>query len=220
MKLKVAGLCLSLSICGSAWAATTLTTPEEVVLLSVNNQEVKSGLFKSKKQYQIPAGRNNLNIRYSQYFELPLKHHEIVKSGVISLETPDLKDNQTYKLIVVNLPKEVDEAKEFVKNPQFAVVDQNNQVVGKSVINDIAQNSILGESLGRIFDQDDRPTKVINLNNGTSNSSATNQTTNTSVQAVTSKTVISSGADQKLIDVWKQASKAERQKFMSWLAEQ
>jgi uncharacterized protein YccT (UPF0319 family) len=48
-------------------------------------------------------------------------------------------------------------------------------------------------------------------------------TTNVAPVAVTATTAVSSNiktTDQQLVDLWQKASKAERQKFMAWLAGQ
>ena len=52
--------------------------------------------------------------------------------------------------------------------------------------------------------------------------SVTVKPTNVVSPVTASKTVTinENGADQQLIQLWQKASKAERQKFMSWLAEQ
>lgn len=104
LRLSVAAIGLLLS--GSVFSAVTITAPEEIVILAVNGQEVNSGLFRSSKNnYKVDAGETNLSVRYQEYFEHLNGEHDIVKSGVVTIQTPTLKDGQTYKLAMVGVPK-------------------------------------------------------------------------------------------------------------------
>ncbi len=40
---------ISLMVSAPVFAAVTITTPEEIVLLAINDQEVNSGLFRTSK---------------------------------------------------------------------------------------------------------------------------------------------------------------------------
>ena len=86
----------------SVFSAVTITAPEEIVILAVNGQEVNNGLIPSKKNnYQVDPGNLTVNVRYREYFEHLNGEHDIVKSGVVTIQTPDLKDNQTYNLVLL-----------------------------------------------------------------------------------------------------------------------
>lgn len=217
MKLKIVGLAFGVFVHGSVFAATTITVPEELVVVSINEQNIKSGLIKSQKDYKVDAGQVQLNLRYQQYFELHNARHEIVKSGVISIQTPELKDNQRYRLALVNLPQDVDEAKKIANDPIIAVYDQNNTLVSQQSALNVAAKPAIGAGLF---------TKTIDLahtqptvQKHVQTVIASNQNQSKSLQKSTNASRFNS-VDQQLIHFWQKASKTERQSFMSWLANQ
>lgn len=217
MKLKMACLALGVFLHGSVFAETTITVPEELVVVSINNQNIKSGLFKSQKDYKVDSGQVQLNLRYQQYFELHNARHEIVKSGIISVHTPELKDNQRYRLTLVNPPQDVDEAKKFANDPIIAVYDQNNTLVSQQSALNVATKPSIGAGLfTKSIDLTNKQPLVqedvqtVNVSNQIQFKSAQQNTTTSTLKAV----------DQQLIQLWQRASKTERQSFMSWLADQ
>lgn len=217
MKLKMACLALGVFLHGSVFAETTITVPEELVVVSINNQNIKSGLFRSQKDYKVDSGQVQLNLRYQQYFELHNARHEIVKSGIISVHTPELKDNQRYRLTLVNPPQDVDEAKKFANDPIIAVYDQNNTLVSQQSALNVATKPSIGAGLfTKSIDLTNKQPLVqedvqtVNVSNQIQFKSAQHNTTTSTLKAV----------DQQLIQLWQRASKTERQSFMSWLADQ
>lgn len=217
MKLKMACLALGVFLHGSVFAETTITVPEELVVVSINNQNIKSGLFRSQKDYKVDSGQVQLNLRYQQYFELHNARHEIVKSGIISVHTPELKDNQRYRLTLVNPPQDVDEAKKFANDPIIAVYDQNNTLVSQQSALNVATKPSIGAGLfTKSIDLTNKQPLVqedvqtVNVSNQIQFKSAQQNTTTSTLKAV----------DQQLIQLWQRASKTERQSFMSWLADQ
>ena len=113
MAFKLGVAAIALMACSSAFSAVTISVPEEIKLLTVNDQEIRSGLFSSAQQVKVNAGENVINLRYQQYFEHHNGAHDILKSGVITLKTPILQDGENYRLALVNPPKDFDAAKEF-----------------------------------------------------------------------------------------------------------
>ena len=221
MKLKFASACFALTFSSQIFAATIIEVPEEIVVISVNNQEVKSGLLKSKKKFEINSGSSLINVRYNHYFDLPLNNHEIVKSDILTLKTPELKDNQRYKLALVNTPKNLDQAKDFAKKPQLAIYDENNNLVGQNLIVQMTSQGLFGGSLNQIFSSNNNETvKVETVREQKSeNVEPTKLDQKIAAKSIGTENPTSS-ADQQLIEIWKNASKTERQKFMSWLATQ
>ena len=71
MAFKLGIASIALMACSSAFSAVTIAVPEEIKLLAVNDQEIRSGLFSSAQQMKVSAGENVINFRYQQYFE----HH-------------------------------------------------------------------------------------------------------------------------------------------------
>ena len=223
MSLRVGVAAFGLLLSSSVFSAVTITAPEEIVILAVNGQEVNNGLIPSKKNnYQVDPGNLTVNVRYREYFEHLNGEHDIVKSGVVTIQTTDLKDNQTYNLALVNAPKDFSQAKKFAEQPTVALYDQSKKlVVQQTGANNEAQPWFSGNSL---------LARTLHLTQ-TNKHNVVNQpapvyaasTTNVEPVAVTATTVVSGNiktTDQQLVELWQKASKAERQKFMAWLAGQ
>ena len=216
-KLGVAAIALMAS--SSAFSAVTISVPEEIKLLAVNDQEIRSGLFSSAQQVKVNAGENVINLRYQQYFEHHNGAHDILKSGVITLKTPILQDGENYRLALVNPPKDFDAAKEFKDQPSIGLYNQKNQLL-------VQQTGAKASSTGWLIGSLRNKTVDVTQNSTTVNQPAAVYTAaavlpsekTTSVTLHTQKQT--QGKEQQLIQLWQQASKAERQKFMSWLAEQ
>ena len=223
MSLRVGVAAFGLLLSSSVFSAVTITAPEEIVILAVNGQEVNNGLIPSKKNnYQVDPGNLTVNVRYREYFEHLNGEHDIVKSGVVTIQTADLKDNQTYNLALVNAPKDFSQAKKFAEQPTVALYDQSKKlVVQQTGANNEAQPWFSGNSLlARTLDLTQK-----NKNNVVNQPAPVYaaSTTNVAPVAVTATTVVSGNiktTDQQLVDLWQKASKAERQKFMAWLAGQ
>ena len=223
MSLRVGVAAFGLLLSSSVFSAVTITAPEEIVILAVNGKEVNNGLIHSKKNnYQVDPGNLTVNVRYREYFEHLNGEHDIVKSGVVTIQTTDLKDNQTYNLALVNAPKDFSQAKKFAEQPTVALYDQSKKlVVQQTGANNEAQPWFSGNSLlARTLDLTQK-----NKNNVVNQPAPVYaaSTTNVAPVAVTATTVVSGNiktTDQQLVDLWQKASKAERQKFMAWLAGQ
>ena len=213
MAFKLGIASIALMACSSAFSAVTIAVPEEIKLLAVNDQQIRSGLFSSAQQVKVNAGENVINLRYQQYFEHHNGAHDILKSDVITLKTPILQDGENYRLALVNPPKDFDAAKEFKDQPSVGLYNQKNQLLVQQTGAKANSTGWLGGSwLNKTVDT-------------TQNSAAVNQPAavlpsekTTLVTLPTAKQT--QGKEQQLIQLWQQATKAERQKFMSWLAEQ
>ena len=197
----------------TTFSAVIITAPEEIKILAVNDQEVNTGLFRAKNnQYKVDAGKNNLSVRYNQYFEHLNGDHDIVKSGVITLTTPLLKDGESYALNLVNAPTNYETAKKYAEQPVIALFDQNKKILVQQTGANTQQKPWLSQSLfGKVTDLTQK--KSIPLNQPAPVYSQTSVT-----ESVEDRSI--STTDQQLIQLWKKSSKIERQKFMNWLGEQ
>lgn len=217
MNLKLTTLFLGLIAHGSVFAAATISAPEEIIVVALNGQTVKSGLFKGKKQFKVEAGQVNLNVRYQEYFEMHNGRFDIIKSDVVNIRVPELKDNQNYSLALVNPPKDEEEGKKFAQSPQIAIYDQNKKLVQIQ-----QQSTVQNESpsiLGGLFSKDDNSSRVYSTQE--QSSTPTSSISSKVEQPIRTKTTVQSGtSEQELIKIWQQSSKSDRQKFLSWLAEQ
>ena len=197
----------------TTFSAVTITAPEEIKILAVNDQEVNTGLFRAKNnQYKVDAGKNSLSVRYNQYFEHLNGEHDIVKSGVITLTTPLLKDGESYALNLVNAPTNYGTAKKYAEQPVIALFDQHKKILVQQTGANTEQKPWLSQSLfGKVTDLTQK--KSIPLNQPAPVYSQTSVT-----ESVEDRSI--STTDQQLIQLWKKSSKIERQKFMNWLGEQ
>lgn len=228
---KLSVIAFSLCASSSLMAAVTLTTPEEIVLLAVNDQEVNSSMFRTaKNQYQVDAGPVSFSLRYQQFFKHLDGEHDVVKSGVVTIKAPNLIDGQNYQLRPVNVPEYYEQAKEYAKQPTIGIFDQNNKLLVQQTGANTESKAWLGSSFGRMFDLRQKtagvqPEPIYAAERGaavTSSTAAVQASTEaTSTQQAAKSAVVAVGAaDQQLIQLWQKASKVERQRFMSWLAEQ
>ncbi|QDK97764.1 DUF2057 domain-containing protein [Acinetobacter tandoii] len=216
MALRLTFAAAALMVSGSVFSAVTVTAPEEIKILAVNDQEVNTGLFRSENNaYKLDAGSSSISLRYIQYFEHMSGEHDIVKSGVVTLKTPNLQDNQTYQLALVNAPKTFEDAKKYAEQPTVALYDQKQQILVQQTGANTEQKPWLSRSMfGGAVDLTQKNVKAP-VNQPPAVYAApqvTAQTAQLSTQA--------SAVDKQLIELWKKADKTERQKFMSWVAEQ
>ena len=223
MSLRVGVAALGLFLSGSVFSAVTITAPEEIVILAVNGQEVNNGLLTSKKNnYQVDPGNLTVNVRYREYFEHLNGEHDIVKSGVVTLQATELKDNQSYVSADISSPKRFEAAKKYAEQPTVALYDQNKKlVVQQTGANNEAQPWFTGSNLiSRTLDLTSKnKNNAVNQPAPVYGAAATNQVIEAPIATVASTNSIKS-TDQQLVDLWQKASKAERQKFMAWLAGQ
>ncbi|MCL6236157.1 DUF2057 domain-containing protein [Acinetobacter sp. ANC 5579] len=221
LRLTVAAAALMLSSAG--FAAVTLTVPEEIKIVAVNDQEVTGGLFRSTEKYKLDAGENLLTVRYSEFFQHADNSHDILKSGVAAIRTPALIDGQEYRLGLINAPKDFDAAQKYKDQPIFGLYDKSNQLLVQQAGAKKEQKSIFSNGvLGNAVDFTKKEAVPENQPSPVYAQSVTVKSTNVASHITTPKnvTINENGADQQLIQIWQKANKAERQKFMSWLAEQ
>lgn len=151
---KVAMLVAVLAINSTSYAAVTLTAPEEVAVLALDQQEIKGSLFRTNKTtYKLDPGTHDIAVRYEQIFNHSNGEHDVLKSGVVSVRA-DLADNKTYRLALVNAPKYFDDAQKYVKQPTFAVLDEQGNVVAQQQSLDNSPKPLLGGSnvFNRVLD--------------------------------------------------------------------
>lgn len=219
MDLRITAAVVALLGSTSVFSAVTLTVPEEIKMIAVNDQEVRSGLLRSDQTYKLDVGTNAISVRYTEFFQHNDNSHDILKSGVVTVKTPELKDGEAYKLALINAPKNFDEAKKYKDQPIIGLYDAKNQLLvqqvgAKDAAKPLLGQSVLGKSVdlttNKVITPTNQPAAVYTQTASTPNIATANVQENASVGQL----------DQQLIQLWKQASKAERQKFMNWLGEQ
>lgn len=218
MNLRIAIAAATLMGSSSVFSAVTLMAPEEIKIVAVNEQEVKSGLIRKNQTYKLDPGSNSISVRYTEFFQHNDNTHDILKSGVVTVKTPELKDGENYRLALINAPKDFDAAQKYKDQPIVGLYDAKNQLLVQQSGANSETKPLLGKSvLGKAVDL---TTKTV----APANQPAPVYTQAALVPVVakvnSTETAIKTSTDQQLIQLWQQASKTERQKFMSWLAEQ
>ena len=202
MGLRIAATAVVFLFSTSVFSAVTVTVPEEIKIVAVNDQEVNSGLLRSNQTYSLDAGINAISVRYNEFFQHSDNSHDILKSGVVTVKTPNLKDGETYRLALIQAPKDFDAAQKYKDQPIIGLYDVKNQLLVQQPGAKDAAKPWFGN---RVL------TKKMDL---------TTQTATPVNQPAAVYTQSADQNDQQLIQLWQKASKAERQKFMTWLAEQ
>lgn len=208
-KLAVA-LLLTGSALSIAHAEVTLLAPEEIAVLALDDQEVNGGLLRSKTTtYKLDAGQHNITVRYEQFFQQNDGNHDILKSAAVTVPVA-LQDGQTYRLQLVNPPKNFEVAQQYVNQPVIAVVDAAGKVVAQQQGVDATPKAWLGSGLfGRVFDlRQDKPKP------------AAAPASVAATTAVAATQLPTGGNVAQLKQLWSNASQQERQQFAAWLAEQ
>lgn len=202
MGLRIAATAAVFLFSTSVFSAVTVTVPEEIKIIAVNDQEVNSGLLRSNQTYSLDAGINAISVRYNEFFQHSDNSHDILKSGVVTVKTPSLKDGETYRLALIQAPKDFDAAQKYKNQPIIGLYDAKNQLLVQQTGAKDAAKPWFGN---RVL------TKKLDM---------TTQVATPVHQPAAVYTQSADQNDQQLIQLWQKAFKAERQKFMTWLAEQ
>lgn len=216
-------LIVGVSIADRVSAASLIAVPEEIVLLSINDQELKGSFIRTDKDYKVDPGPVSLVLRYQEYFEQRNDQHDILKSANIHLNIEQLLDQHRYQLKLIDPPQDFDAAKIYAQHPTVALFDENNRIVAQETGSKSAEKTWLSNGfLSRSIDttQSNKTSKA-QIANTTSSKQSVEQTSQTQMKDIREDTTSSKALprDQQLIQLWQKASKLERQKFMTWLTE-
>jgi uncharacterized protein len=212
MKLHFAIAASTFLLSSMAFSAVNLSLPEEIQLVAVNDQEVRTGLLRNSGSYKLDAGQNVLSVRYSEYFQHHDNSHDILRSGIVTIKTPNLQDGQQYKLALINPPKDFETAQEYKNQPVIGLYDAKNQLL-------VQQAGALGAAKPWFGGLSLTGEKTTDLTTGAKQQPAA-QYVSAQPTTVTPSLQENPTPTLNLIQVWQNSSSAERQKFMSWLATQ
>lgn len=192
----------------SAWSAVNLIAPADVRVMSIDAQDIKSGLLGTQQhEYKLDAGAHQIHVRYEQFFDH--SHggdHEIIKSDVVVIDTPELVDGEQYRLAVPKNFKDVEEARQFAKNPQIALYNQQGQMIAEQSAVQAKQPIFAGGLFSRSYDLTKKKSSTV-----ATPVAKTEQKPNHNV---------SGKKGQQLIDLWQQSSASDREAFLIWLNQQ
>jgi uncharacterized protein len=215
--LRLAMAATALMISTTAFSAVTVKTPEQIKVVAFNDQEVKTGLFSNVPQtFKIDAGLNQISVRYTEYFEHSDLSHDIVRSGIITLQTPSLVDGQTYHLALINAPKNFEQAQTYKQQPIIGFYNAQNQLL-------VEQSTAVAAKKPLFTGLNSTSDSIVDLTT-TSNEQPAAISTSAVKKPLEAKVVTENGSSKpvlknlELIDVWKNSTPEQRQQFMSWLA--
>ena len=201
--------------------AVTLLVDDHIKVTAINGQEIQQSAFQPlMKSFTLEPGQHAITAKYDRLYNLTRDEHDYLRSGNVSV-TAELADNQTYRLTMPNQPEKYAAAKEYAKRPTLAV-QQNNTVVASQqgvVGNEGGLLSGLGKALGGVFGgaddaelQNQRAIAALGQPTaGTVNTGAV-----TTVKQTTSATSSTNNLDQ-FMQIWLQATPAEREKMRQWM---
>lgn len=201
-------------------AAVTLVTPEEIPVLALDQQEISGSLFRSSKTtYKLDPGSREIAVRYEQLFSQNNGDHDVLKSAILNLKA-DLQDNKTYRLTLVNPPKNYDDAKQYVKQPIVAIVDEQGNTVSQQQGLDNAPKPLLGSSFfNRVLDLrgNDGQKDLTRAGAPSTVSTTTAQPVSSTSAGNATVNTAKAGTVEQLKQLWQSANEQERQQFMQFI---
>lgn len=209
----------ALMISTTVFSAVTIKTPEQIKIVAVNDQEVKTGLFSNASHtFKVDAGQHQISVRYTEYFQHYDNSHDIVRSGIIILLTPALVDGQTYHLGLINAPKDFEQAQAYKQQPIIGLYNANHQLLVQQAGAISAQKTVF-KGLNSTQDS------VVDLTSKSTQQPAALYTPvvqkSSDSKLVTERVPAHSAVNgSALIDVWKKSTPEQRQQFLTWLTTQ
>ena len=205
-------------------AAVTLLVDDHIKVTAINGQEIQQSPFQPlKKSFTLEPGQHAITAKYDRLYNLRRDEHDYLRSGNVSV-TAELKDNQTYRLTMPNQPEKYEAAKEYAKRPTLAV-QQNNTILASQQALEGGQGGLLsglGKTLGGVFGgaddaelQNQRAIAALGQPI-VSTPSTVNTGAVTTVKQTASAASSISTLDQ-FMQIWLQATPAEREKIRQWI---
>ncbi|MGO2341048.1 MAG: DUF2057 family protein [Psychrobacter sp.] len=199
-------------------AEVTLLVDDHIKVTAINGQEVQQSAFQPLTQkFTLQPGQHAITAKYDRLYDLRRDEHDYLRSRNVSV-TAQLADNQTYRLTMPNQPEDYTAAKEYAKQPTLAV-QQNETVIASQQSMGSSQGGLLsglGKAIGGVFggsgDAELQNQQAI---------AALNQPAAASqggVQQTTNVNPSNSNLDQ-FMQIWLQATPAEREKMSQWIQE-
>ncbi|WLF82992.1 DUF2057 family protein [Moraxella sp. ZY210820] len=204
MKNFLIASCLAITS-SYALADVHIISPEELQIVVINDQQIKSSFIKANQNKFTVRGnqQHQIYIRYVQFFNLPLNdEHEIIKSDIGIFNTPILQDGQTYRLAIAQQPKTLEDAKQFAQKPSVILYNAQNQIIAQQTFEQTSKTWFSGLTLNRSYDLTKKKPAIMPMPTAPS-------LTNTTPTHYNS-----------LIEQWNKASVDERQAFIQWLNQQ
>ncbi len=125
-----AGLALALAT-SSLWAAT-LTLPEELIPLQVDDNPVSSSFFRKVSSLELRPGSHMLKLKYEDLYETGYDDHQVVESDPFWLQI-EIGQAPSYKL-VFDRAATAEGARNFANSPEVRLVAKGGKIAGTTKV--------------------------------------------------------------------------------------
>tara|TARA_R110000787_G_scaffold66135_1_gene148697 strand:- start:6191 stop:6919 length:729 start_codon:yes stop_codon:yes gene_type:complete len=203
-------------------AAVTLVVDDHIKVTAINGQELTQSLLQPlTKSFTLQPGKHVITAKYDRLYDLRRDEHDYLRSGNVSVAA-ELADNQTYRLTMPNQPEDYAAAKKYAERPTLAIQSNNTIIASQESVGDNSNSlfSGLGKALGGVFGgsgdaelQNQRAIAALDQPSVSTNKSVTTGATVTQTTSVNAST---SSLDQ-FMQIWLQATPAEREKMRQWM---
>ena len=222
-KLSISAVFISAaSVSMLSQAAVTLVVDDHIKVTAINGQELTQSILQPlTKSFTLQPGKHVITAKYDRLYDLRRDEHDYLRSGNVSVAA-ELADNQTYRLTMPNQPQDYTSAKKYAERPTLAI-QQNNTVIASQESVGGNNNSLfsgLGKALGGVFGgsgdaelQNQRAIAALDQPSASANSIVNTGATVTQTTSVNASTRT---LDQ-FMQIWLQASPAEREKMRQWM---
>ncbi|WP_372843033.1 DUF2057 family protein [Psychrobacter sp.] len=203
-------------------AAVTLVVDDHIKVTAINGQELTQSLLQPlTKSFTLQPGKHVITAKYDRLYDLRRDEHDYLRSGNVSVAA-ELADNQTYRLTMPNQPEDYAAAKKYAERPTLAIQSNNTIIASQESVGG-SSNSLfsgLGKALGGVFggsgDAELQNQRAIAALDQPSVSTKVSVNTGATVTQTTSANASSSTLDQ-FMQIWLQATPAEREKMRQWM---
>ena len=203
-------------------AAVTLLVDDHIKVTAINGQELTQSILQPlTKSFTLQPGKHVITAKYDRLYDLRRDEHDYLRSGNVSVAA-ELVDNQTYRLTMPNQPQDYASAKKYAERPTLAI-QQNNSVIASQESVGGSSNSLfsgLGKALGGVFGgsgdaelQNQRAIAALDQPSASANSTVNTAATVTQTTSVNAST----NALDQFMQIWLQATPAEREKMRQWM---
>ena len=203
-------------------AAVTLLVDDHIKVTAINGQEVQQSAFQPlTKKFTLQPGTHAITAKYDRLYNLRRDEHDYLRSGNVSV-TAQLADNQTYRLTMPNQPEDYEAAKDYAKQPTLAI-QQNNTIIASQ--QGMAGNqggllSGLGKAIGGVFggagDAELQNQRAIAALEQPATQPAQSSVNTGTAQPVPAAVQTGNTLDS-FMQLWLQATPAEREKIRQWI---
>lgn len=201
-------------------ADVTLQVDDHIKVTAINGQELTTSLFQQDtKSFTLQPGQHVITAKYDRLYDLGRDEHDYLRSSNVSVAA-EMADNQTYRLTMPNQPEDYRAAKEYAKKPTLAVQKGNSIIASQQSVGNSGSSifSGLGKALGGVFGgggdaELQNQQAIAALGNG----AAVSTTTATSIKPYSAPVAQSTSTLDNFMQLWLQATPAEREKMRQWI---